>query len=109
MKCIYLLLFLEFILPISLKAQSISSFDSLQTAFSRATSDTAKLRILFADRPMKYMGNSDGLRSPVGALENNVMLTNWGALTQDEFVETTQNLGQEIRQVRTMLDREKSA
>ena len=61
MKCIYLLLFLEFILPISLKAQSISSFDSLQTAFSRATSDTAKLRILFADRPMKYMGNSDGL------------------------------------------------
>lgn len=47
---------------------------------------------------------SHDLRSPVGALENNVMLTNWGALTQDEFVETTQNLGQEIRQVRTMLD-----
>lgn len=47
---------------------------------------------------------SHDLRSPVGALENNVMLTHWGALTQEEFVEATQNLGQEIRQVRTMLD-----
>lgn len=47
---------------------------------------------------------SHDLRSPVGALENNVMLTHWGALTQDEFVQATQNLGQEVRQVRTMLD-----
>ena len=47
---------------------------------------------------------SHDLRSPVGVLENNVMLTNWGALSQEEFSQMTQNLGQEVSQVRTMLD-----
>lgn len=47
---------------------------------------------------------SHDLRSPVGILENNVMLTNWGALSQEEFSKMTQHLGQEISQVRTMLD-----
>jgi len=47
---------------------------------------------------------SHDLRSPVGILENNVMLTNWGALSQEEFSQMTQNLGQEVSQVRTMLD-----
>jgi signal transduction histidine kinase len=40
----------------------------------------------------------------VGNLENNIMLTNWGALSQTEFTQSTQSLGQEISQVRNMLD-----
>lgn len=47
---------------------------------------------------------SHDLRSPVGALENTLMLTNWGALSQTEFTETTQQLSQRVSQVRTMLD-----
>ncbi|MBB3838555.1 signal transduction histidine kinase [Runella defluvii] len=72
--------------------------------YKREQRQKQELTQLNATKDKLFAILSHDLRSPVGALENNVMLTNWGALTQDEFVETTQNLGQEIRQVRTMLD-----
>lgn len=47
---------------------------------------------------------SHDLRSPVGNLESNLTLINWGALSQEEFMNATRSLGQELSQVRTMLD-----
>nr|WP_080054551.1 HAMP domain-containing sensor histidine kinase [Spirosoma aerolatum] len=44
------------------------------------------------------------LRSPVANLHNNVMLTNWGGMSQTEFVEATDTFGQMIGSVRFMLD-----
>lgn len=72
--------------------------------YKREQRQKRELTQLNATKDKLFAILSHDLRSPVGALENNVMLTNWGALTQEEFVEATQNLGQEIRQVRTMLD-----
>lgn len=47
---------------------------------------------------------SHDLRSPVANLQSNVMLTNWGALSQQEFAESTQSLSLDIGNVTTMLD-----
>lgn len=47
---------------------------------------------------------SHDLRSPVANLENNVMLSNWGALSQVEFTESVQGLGIEVQRVRNMLE-----
>lgn len=72
--------------------------------YKREQKTKQELTQLNATKDKLFAILSHDLRSPVGALENNVMLTHWGALTQDEFVQATQNLGQEVRQVRTMLD-----
>lgn len=47
---------------------------------------------------------SHDLRSPVANLENNVSLSNWGALSQVEFTESVQGLGTEVQRVRNMLE-----
>lgn len=47
---------------------------------------------------------SHDLRSPVANLQSNVMLTNWGALSQQEFAESTKSLSLDIGNVATMLD-----
>lgn len=47
---------------------------------------------------------SHDLRSPVANLQSNVMLTNWGGLSQQEFADSTQSLSMDIGYVRTMLD-----
>lgn len=47
---------------------------------------------------------SHDLRSPVANLENNLMLSKWGALSQLEFTESVHNLGSEVQQVRNMLE-----
>ncbi|WP_164490043.1 tetratricopeptide repeat-containing sensor histidine kinase [Runella sp. SP2] len=72
--------------------------------YKREQRQKRELTQLNATKDKLFAILSHDLRSPVGVLENNVMLTHWGALTQEEFVEATQSLGQEIRQVRTMLD-----
>lgn len=72
--------------------------------YRREQQQKRELTQLNATKDKLFAILSHDLRSPVGALENNVMLTHWGALTQEEFVQATQNLGQEIGQVRTMLD-----
>jgi signal transduction histidine kinase len=47
---------------------------------------------------------SHDLRSPVAQLHNELMLTNWGAINQQDFSELTQRLGQSISRVSTMFD-----
>ncbi|MFN8345175.1 MAG: HAMP domain-containing sensor histidine kinase [Spirosomataceae bacterium] len=61
MKCIYLIVFFAFSFQVPLRAQGESSFDSLKAAFSKVASDTARLRMLFAEKPMKYLSDSDEL------------------------------------------------
>lgn len=52
---IFFLLFLFYSFSSTLNAQS-SAADSLQLAFNKATSDTARLNILFKDSPFDYLG-----------------------------------------------------
>jgi signal transduction histidine kinase len=72
--------------------------------YRREQARKAQLQHLNATKDKLFAILSHDLRSPVGNLENNVMLTNWGALSREEFIQSTQSLGQEIGQVRTMLD-----
>lgn len=72
--------------------------------YKREQKTKQELTQLNATKDKLFAILSHDLRSPVGALENSVMLTNWGALTQEEFVQSTQNLGQAVGHVRTMLD-----
>ncbi|AEI49659.1 tetratricopeptide repeat-containing sensor histidine kinase [Runella slithyformis] len=76
----------------------------LQRNRRRIERQKAELTALNATKDKLFAILSHDLRSPVGNLENNVMLTDWGALSQEEFAESTQSLGREISQVRTMLD-----
>lgn len=61
MKRFCLPLLSAFCFQLSLTAQDLSSFESMKSAFGKATSDTAKLRILFDAKPMKYMNTPDAL------------------------------------------------
>lgn len=64
----------------------------------------AELSKLNATKDKLFTILSHDLRSPVANLENNVMLSNWGALTQAEFTESVQELGIEVQKVRNMLE-----
>lgn len=47
---------------------------------------------------------SHDLRSPVASLKNYMMLINWGALTQNEFAESTSRLNTQLSNVGNILD-----
>lgn len=62
MKKMYrLLLFLTACPPLPLVAQTVLNFADLKLAFEKAPSDTAKLRILFSENPVKFMQSPDEL------------------------------------------------
>ena len=56
MKKIYATTLFIFLYPLTFFAQTLHPADSLQTIFNHATTDTARLNILFKDSPFKYLG-----------------------------------------------------
>lgn len=76
----------------------------LQRNKNKITHQKTELSNLNATKDKLFAILSHDLRSPVANLENNVMLANWGALNQAEFSESVQELGQEVQQVRAMLE-----
>lgn len=72
--------------------------------YRREKAQKAELSTLNATKDKLFAILSHDLRSPVASLENSVMLSDWGALSREEFTESTQSLGRKIGQVRTMLD-----
>lgn len=64
----------------------------------------AELTHLNTTKDKLFVILSHDLRSPVAQLHNELMLTNWGAINQQDFSELTQSLGQSISRVSTMFD-----
>lgn len=61
MKKLGILLFVFFCFKSYVFSKTSPSFDELTAAFKKANSDTAKLRILFSEKPTKYTDRADEL------------------------------------------------
>lgn len=72
--------------------------------YRRLQSQKTQLYELNATKDKLFTILSHDLRSPLALIENNLMLIDWGALSKNEFAETTQKLALRVRNIRNLLD-----